>query len=141
MRINNVSFGSTYAIKYNYALLKAYGYATPNNQLRTFIGTYNTTIKADDAISAINPVTQTYYIKIPNSKDKYFEKFAKDMSVKSKIRKVNNNEMRGAIITSVGRTKNELDIISDKIAQYEHSKYMESKVNEFEDNYYKLYQS
>ena len=45
MRIGNVSFGSTYAIKYNYTLMKAYGYATPDNEKRNFIDAYNAVVK------------------------------------------------------------------------------------------------
>ena len=117
-----VSFGSTYAIKYNYTLMKAYGYATPDRNLRTFIGSYNSACKDDDDISAINPAKKTYYIKINDFDDIAFERNAMKFKVKSKIRKVNDNEMRGAVITSVGPTNDEISLISDKIIDYERNK-------------------
>ena len=42
--------------------------------------------KDENEISAINPKTKTYYIKIADSKDKDFEATAKDLKVKSKIK-------------------------------------------------------
>ena len=116
MRIN---FGSTYAIKYNYTLMKAYGYATPDRNLRTFIDVYNGVCKDNDEISAINPATKTYYIKINDFDDIAFEQYAKRFKVKSKIRKVNNDEMSGAVITSIGQSDEEIYQISKKLCDYE----------------------
>ena len=115
-----ISFGSTYAIKYNYTLMKAYGYATPDSKLRTFIGTYNSLGKDKDEISAINPGSKTYYIKMSDSKDKEFEEYAKELKVKSKIKKVDDNKMRGAIVTSIGQSNEELHLISKRICDYKY---------------------
>lgn len=122
-----ISFGSTYAIKYNYTLMKAYGYATPDKKLRTFIDVYNGVCKDNDEISAINPAKKTYYIKINDFDDIAFEQYAKRFKVKSKIRKVNNDEMSGATITSVGLTNDEISLISDKIIDYEQNKQLKNE--------------
>lgn len=127
MRIGNVSFGSTYAIKYNYTLMKAYGYATPDNEKRNFIDAYNAVVKDKNEISAINPETKTYFIKMPNEKDVIFEGIVNKMSLKSKFRKVNDKKMNGAVITSVGPTKNEIYNISHRISNYEHLKTLEKE--------------
>ena len=105
--------------------MKAYGYATPDRNLRSFIGAYNNVCKGDDEISAINPAKKTYYIKINDFDDKAFERIAMNFKVKSKIRKVNDNEMRGATITSVGPTNNEISLINKRIIDYEHLKTLE----------------
>ena len=117
-----VSFGSTYAIKYNYTLMKAYGYASTNADVRNFVEIYNKNYKGKDEISAISPETKTYFIKMPNSKDAKFENLAKIFMVKSQIRKVNDHKMEGATITSIGKTNYEQAIICGKICDYEQYK-------------------
>ena len=129
MKVGNVSFGSTYAIKYDYTLFKAYGYASTNSDVRNFVDVYNRHAKGKDEISAINPEEKTYFIKMPDSKDKKFENLLKAFYVKSKVRKVNEHKMEGAVITSIGATKDEIALISDKISDYEHSKQLENEIN------------
>ena len=125
MRVGNVSFKSTYAIKYNYTLMKAYGYASPNNKVRDFIDLYNQKYKAKEAVSAINPKEKTYFVKIPDRYDFFIKALAERMNVKSRIKKVNDKKMEGAIITSIGRTSDEISLISQRISDYEHLKTLE----------------
>ena len=126
MRIN---FGSTYAIKFNYDLYKAYGYASKNADVRNFVEIYNRKYKGKDEISAINPQAKTYFIKMPNSKDAKFESLAKTFLVKSQIRKVNDHKIEGAVITSVGKTNYEQAFICEKICDYERTKNLENEIN------------
>lgn len=127
MKIGNVSFGSTYAVKYNHILMKAYGYASPKTNVREFIDTYNSYVKEKDEVSAINPETNTYFIKMNDEKDSLFEELQANWGIKGVFKKVKDNNMSGATVTSVGRTKNEIGIISDKISRYERYKQLENE--------------
>ena len=127
MKIGNVSFGSTYAVKYNYTLMKAYGYASPNKDVREFIDSYNSYVKEKDEVSAINPETKTYFIKISDDKDRLFEEFQTNWGIKGAFKKVKDSKLSGATVTSVGRTKDEIGLISDNISRYVHYKQLEDE--------------
>ena len=118
MKIRNISFGSTYAIKYNYKRVLPGEYETPDFNIRQFIGVYNDYSKTKNDISAINPKTETYYIKISDSKDKLLENDIKYYNISSKVKKVDDKEMVGAIITSIGKNGFEIKRISEAINDY-----------------------
>ena len=120
MRIN---FGSTYAIKYNYILMKAYGYASVDSSVRNLVEIFSNNVKNKDDISAINPEQKIYYYKTADKNDSKFEAYAKAFNVP--IKKVNPHKIESAIITSVGRASDEIGRISDALSKYEHSKMLE----------------
>lgn len=122
MRIGNVSFGSTYAIKYNYKCVLPGEYETPDFDIKQFIHVYNEYSKTKNDVSAFNPKTKTYYMKISDSKDKLLENDIKYHNLSSIVKKVDEKEMVGAVITSIGKNGFEISSISEVIKDYKNSK-------------------
>ena len=122
MRIGNLSFGSTYAVKYDYRRVLPGEYETTDFDVKQFIEVYNNYSKSKDDISAINPKTKTYYIKTSDSKDKLIENDINTFELKSKVKKVDDDKMVGAVITSIGKNGFELVNISKTINSYEEKK-------------------
>ena len=111
-----VSFGSTYAIKYDYTLYKYYGFASKNPGVIKFVEHLNKQRKSRSDITAVNPEKKTYYYKTKDDNDVYFEAFADKSNIK--VKKVSDKELEGATITSVGKCNNEINRVSRQIGLY-----------------------
>ena len=122
-----VSFGSTYAIRFNYEKhpfpeKKRTYYQCSNRETNDFIEDFTSIYKGKNDISAINPAKQMYYISVNGRMDEFVEYMTTHIYPTVNIKKVNKEELENAQITSVGRKRNEDLKISNIICSYECNK-------------------
>ena len=135
MKVGNVSFGSTYAIKYNYTRnyeskgLGDRSYKSEDGTVDEFIREFDRRLKGKNDVSSFCPEKNLYFLNVKNNKDKKLEFFAGLLGIE--IKKVNPKDMRGTQIVSVGSSRDgidgELKTISRMITSYRLMKEMEDR--------------
>ena len=81
MRIGNINFGSIYRINYDYKKVSRYSslYESKDSAVNDFVDFFSKNSKGKDDISAINPKTKNYYIKVDDARDSELEDIAKKL--------------------------------------------------------------
>lgn len=117
MKTGNISFGSTYAIKYDYIrdykarFLEDRNYKAKNHNVDKFITDFDRFYKEKEDVESLNPARKLFFININDKKDKKLENLARELNIEFK--KVKQKEMHGTKIVSMGLGANITDIFKN----------------------------